>query len=389
MLSATVPLANQRHLFEIPDDVAYFNLASLAPQLRAVREAGEAALAQRAAPWRISSEDWFSDVERLRGLLARVILGDGDGVALIPSTSYGLAVAANNVTAGPGERVLLIADEYPSTVYTWRSFAARQRAEVVTVERRGEQTWTDAILAAMDDRVCVVSLPNVRWTDGALIDLERVGERARELGVFFAVDLTQSLGAMPFDLDAVRPDLLVATGYKWLLGPFSLAYLWVAPQHRSGEPLEHNWINRAGSRDFARLTDYQDEFQPGARRFDVGQRTNFTLTPMATAALTQILDWRIPRIAATLEAINDRIERWAREHELRTPPSRDRGAHMLELGLPAEAMSRVAQRLSERGVFVGVRGESGLRISPHLYTTDDDLERLFDALQAVLTKPAG
>jgi selenocysteine lyase/cysteine desulfurase len=310
-------------------------------------------------------------------------------VALIPSTSYGLAVAANNVTAGPGERVLLIADEYPSTVYTWRSFAARQRAEVVTVERRGEQTWTDAILAAMDDRVCVVSLPNVRWTDGALIDLERVGERARELGVFFAVDLTQSLGAMPFDLDAVRPDLLVATGYKWLLGPFSLAYLWVAPQHRSGEPLEHNWINRAGSRDFARLTDYQDEFQPGARRFDVGQRTNFTLTPMATAALTQILDWRIPRIAATLEAINDRIERWAREHELRTPPSRDRGAHMLELGLPAEAMSRVAQRLSERGVFVGVRGESGLRISPHLYTTDDDLERLFDALQAVLTKPAG
>lgn len=380
----SLPLENQRHLFEVPDDVAYFNLASLAPQLRAVREAGEEALAQRAAPWRTSSEDWFSGVEHLRALFARVIAGDGDGVALIPATSYGLAVVAKNVTARPGERVLVIADEYPSTVYTWRSFADRHRADVVTVQRQGDQTWTEAILAALDDRVRVVSLPHVRWTDGALIDLERVGARARELGAFFAVDLTQSLGAMPFDLDAVKPDMLVATGYKWLLGPFSLAYLWLAPPHRSGDPLEHNWINRAGSQDFGRLTDYQDQFQPGARRFDVGQRTNFTLTPMATAALTQILDWQIPRIAKTLQTVTDRIERWAQEHELQPASSRDRGPHMLELALPAEAMSRAAQRLSESNVFVGVRGETGLRISPHLYTTDDDIERLFNALHTIL-----
>jgi len=380
----SLQLGSQRYLFEIPDDIAYFNLASQAPQLRAVRAAGEDALAARAAPWHIGAQDWFDGVEQLRALFAEVIAGDPNGVALIPATSYGLAVAAQNTTARPGGRVLLIADEYPSTVYTWRAFASRHDAEIVTVVHEDGESWTDAVLGALDEQVQVVSLPNVRWTDGALIDLERVGARAREVGAMFAVDLTQSLGAMPFDVTAVRPDFLVATGYKWLLGPFSLTYLWVAPQHRSGTPLEHNWINRADSQDFAGLTDYRDDFQPGARRFDVGQRTNFTLTPMAIAALTQILDWEVPRVAETLQTATDRIEQWAREHGLQPLAARDRGPHMLEVGIPAEAMARVPQRLAENNVFVGVRGTTGLRISPHLYTTDDDLQRLFDALIGAL-----
>ena len=187
--------------------------------------------------------------------------------------------------------------------------------------------------AALDERVRVVSIPNVRWTDGALIDLERVGVRAQEVGALFVVDVTQSLGAMPLDLDVVRPDYLVATGYKWLLGPFGLAYMWVAPEHRSGKPLEHNWINRAGSQDFAALTDYQDEFQPGARRFDVGQRTNFTLVPMAIAALSQILEWRGGRIASTLSRVTGPDQRFGLAST--TPlPAADRGPTCSRSGSP-------------------------------------------------------
>src|SRR3990172_7382172 len=98
------PLANQRHLFEIPDGVAFFNCANVAPQLRSVRKAGERALARNARPWEIASSDWFTDVERLRALFARLVGGDADGVALVPSTSYGLAVAALNLDARPGPR---------------------------------------------------------------------------------------------------------------------------------------------------------------------------------------------------------------------------------------------------------------------------------------------
>jgi selenocysteine lyase/cysteine desulfurase len=281
--------------------------------------------------------------------------------------------------------VLLIADDYPSTVYTWRAFAAHHDAEIITVTREPQESWTEAVLDALDERVRVVSVPNVRWTDGAQIDLERVGARAREVGAVLAVDLTQSLGAMPFDLSAVRPDFLVAAGYKWLLGPFSLAYLWVAPEHRSGTPLEHNWINRAGAQNFATLTDYRDDYQTGARRFDVGQRTNFTLTPMAIAALTQILDWQIARTATTLQSTTDRIERWAREHGMQPLASGDRGPHMLEIGIPARDMASVSQRLAENNVFVGVRGATGVRVSPHLYTTENDLQRLFGAVAEALS----
>jgi selenocysteine lyase/cysteine desulfurase len=377
-------IAGQRHLFEIPADVAYFNLASLAPQLRSVHAAGARALRARGAPWQIQTRDWFDDVEQLRDLFARVIGGDADGVAIIPATSYGLAVAAENITARAGDRILLTAGDYPSTVYTWRAFAARHEAKITTVARREGETWTDAVLAGLDQRVAVVSVPNVRWTDGARIDLERIGVRARDVGARLVVDLTQSVGAMPFDLSAVRPDFLVAAGYKWLLGPFSIAYLWVAPEHRTGAPLEHNWINRAGAENFAALTDYRDDYQPGARRFDVGQRTNFTLTPMAIAALTQILDWQIPAVARTLQGITDRIEDWADRYGLESPAHRDRGPHMLEIGIPEEAMARVPERLAEQNVFVGVRGATGLRVSPYLYTTDDDLERLFGALSDAL-----
>lgn len=377
-------IGGQRHLFEIPDDVAYFNLASLAPQLRSVHAAGAIALQARGAPWQIHARDWFDDVEQLRHLFAQVIAADSDGVAIIPATSYGLAVAAENMTARVGDRILLTADDYPSTVYTWRAFAARHGAEISTVTRGKGETWTDAVLSELDERVRIVSVPNVRWTDGAAMDLERIGARARGVGARLVVDLTQSVGAMPFDVSAVRPDFLVAAGYKWLLGPFSVGYLWVAAEHRSGVPLEHNWINHSGAENFATLTDYRDDYQPGARRFDVGQRTNFTLTPMAIAALTQILDWQIPRIATTLQTTTDRIEDWAYSHDLQPVARHDRGPHMLEIGIPEKAMAEVPQRLAEKNVFVGVRGATGLRISPYLYTNDDDIQRLFDALTDAL-----
>jgi selenocysteine lyase/cysteine desulfurase len=374
-------MENQRHLFEIPGDIAYFNCASLAPQLRSVRAAGERALARRAAPWTIHAEDWFAEVEELRALFARLIGADADGVALIPATSYGLAVAAQNVEGSEGERVLLIADDYPSNVYTWRAWARRTGAEVLTVDRGEGQTWTDAILEALDERVRVVSVPNVRWTDGALVDLDRVGQRAREVGALFAIDVTQSLGAMPFNLSSVRPDYLVATGYKWLLGPLSVAYVFVAEEHRSGRPLEENWVNRAGAEEFAALTDYSDEYRPGARRFDVGQRTNFTLTPMAIAALRQLLEWGVEDIAATLALTTGRVEHEARERGLDALPADQRGPHMLGIALPADRRAAIGGRLAEANVFVGMRG-SAMRVSPHLHTTEADVDRLFAALDA-------
>jgi selenocysteine lyase/cysteine desulfurase len=342
------PLPVQRELFDIPDDVAYFNCASLAPQLRASAEAAAAGLGRRARPWTIGSDDWFTETEERRALFARLAGVDPEGVALVPATSYGLAVAAANLTARPGQRVLVLAEDYPSNRYTWQRFAGRTGANLVAVERRDGQTWAEAVLEELDERTAVVAVLATHWTDGGAVDLAAVAATARAAGAALVVDASQALGAMPLDLDAIRPDYLVTVGYKWLLGPFALGYLYVAERHREGVPLEENWISRLGSEDFGALVDYQDRYQPGARRFDVGQRTHFETTPMAVAALRQLT-------------------------------SSDRVPHMLGIGLPDEARAAVARTLTSAGVYAGVRGSS-LRVAPHLWTTDEDVERLVDAL---------
>jgi selenocysteine lyase/cysteine desulfurase len=387
----TFMIEDLRSAFAVPGDVAYFNTASLSPALHSVLDAGAAALERRARPWTITAPDWFDEVEELRSRLA-VLFGDagepgdpGAGVALVPATSYGFATAARNLPLRAGEVVVVLAEEYPSGIYTWRRSAARSGARIVTVTREPGQDWADAVEAVLDatrERTAVVSVPQVHWTDGAWVDLDRVAARTHALQAALVVDASQSLGAVPFDATALRPDFVVAVGYKWLLGPFGRGYLWVAPQHRAGEPLEENWIARAGSEDFARLVDYRDEYQPGARRFDQGQRTMFELTPMAVAAVGQVLDWGVHAIAAHVGAITSSIVDRVRDLGL-DPPVGRHGPHMVGLPLPERTRHTVVEALAECGVHAAVRGKV-LRVAPHRHITDADVDRLVDALAAAL-----
>ncbi len=184
---------------------------------------------------------------------------------------------------------------------------------------------------------------------------------------------------MPLDIAAVRPDYLVAVGYKWLLGPFSLGYLYVDPSRLDGQPLEQNWIARSGSEDFARLVDYRDDVTPGAQRFDVGERSNFALVPMATAAIRQLRAWGVEAIADAVRKHTDAIAVGAAELGYTSAPPSLRGPHMIGLrragGVPAD----LAARLADQRVYVSLRGDS-IRVSPHLHTTPKDIARLLTAL---------
>jgi selenocysteine lyase/cysteine desulfurase len=344
-----------------------------------VRSAGERAIDRRASPWSIRPEDWFDEVERLRGLFARLAGAEADGVAIVPATSYGLAVAAHNVPASRGDRVVLLARDFPSNVHTWRAWARRGGAEVLTVQRRGGQDWTEPLLDALDEGVRVVSVPSVHWIDGAAVDLDRVAKRARDVEAVLVVDATQSLGAMHLEIAAVRPDYLVAAGYKWLLGQLGMSYLYVSPEHRDGRPLEENWVSRAGAEHFEGAAA-GDEYRPGARRFDAGQRSNFVLVPMAIAALEQVLDWGVDAIATALGPITTHVEQEAQARGLDPLPARLRAPHMLGVRLPKGPATGTRERLAAQNVHVEVI-ESVIRVSPHLHVTEGDLERLFAALR--------
>ena len=294
-----------------------------------------------------------------------------------------MSVAARNIELGAGSNVVILDEQYPSNVYAWMEAARQAGAGMKHVPRPGNGDWTEGVLEAIDESTAVAALPHCHWTDGALIDLESVGARCRDVGAALVLDLTQSLGALPFDVRAVRPDFVTVACYKWLLGPYASGFLYADPARHDGKPIEYNWITRGGSEDFAGLVDYREDYQPGARRFDMGERASFHLLPMTVAALEQVLDWGVAAVAETLAVKTREIARRAAELELSSLPENRRAGHFLGLRVPGGVPPTLPETLAERGVYVSVRGDS-LRVTPHLYNTDDDVDRLFDVLRATL-----
>ena len=376
------PLPPQRDAFDLPDGVAYLNCAFMAPQLRRVSEVGIAAVQRKQRPWRIGPADFFDHLERLRGLFAQLIQGDAEGVAVVPAASYAVSTAAANVSASGESRIVVLADQYPSNVYPWHDLARRSGASVVAVERPDDGDWTRAVVESIDERTVAVAVPNCHFMTGALIDVATIGEAARTVGATFVIDATQSLGVLPLDVNEVGADMVVAAGYKWLLGPYSVGYAWTAPHCRDWRPLEHHWAGREGSEDFAHLTSYTDTFRPGARRFDGGEASNFVLLPMALAALETVAEWSVERVAATVEPLTAAVVNGAAAIGLPVH-AEPHARHIVGLRLPVGSPAAVVQGLAEAQVHVSLRGES-LRISPYVFNTVDDVERLLAALRRAL-----
>ena len=155
-------IPSQRHLFDIPEDIAYFNCAYLGPLSNAVVAAGRQAAGRKARPWEIGSEDFFTETEIARSLFATIINANDEDVAIVPAASYGVSVAARNLPLKEGQIVVLLAEQFPSNVYAWRESAAGAGARIVTVERPRHGDLTRAVLDAMDERTAIVALPNQR-----------------------------------------------------------------------------------------------------------------------------------------------------------------------------------------------------------------------------------
>ncbi len=376
-------IPSQRHLFDIPDEIAYFNCAYMGPLLKTARAAGHAGIDRKSLPWNVSPVDFFTESEKARSLFATLVGASADDIAIISSASYGIATAAKNIPLSRGLKILLLEDQFPSNVYSWMELARASGGEIVTIPTPADYDWTSAVLKAIDDKVAIAALPHNLWTDGALLDLVAIGEKLKVQGAKLVLDVTQSLGAMPLDLARVKPDFLIAAAYKWLLGPYSVGFMYVAPEHHGGEPLEYNWLNRKGSENFAGLVDYVDEYQPGARRFDMGERANFALMPVAVTALEQILAWGVANIQETLTHKTQDIAARCAGLGLTSLPDDKRAGHFLGLrrdgGLPKDLLDR----LKAENIHVSVRGSS-MRITPHLFNNEADSDRLLTALENIL-----
>ena len=373
-------------LFSLPPELHYLNCAFMAPSSKRVVEAGRLALGRIEAPARLGVADFFEPGAHVRQLFAGLIgAAEADRVAIIPSVSYAMATIARNTPLATGQVVVVVEEQFPSVVYTWRRACRESGATLRTVsapdtaESRAE-AWNAALLDAIDDRTAVVAIPELHWTDGLRFDIDAVGARARAVGARFIIDGTQSVGALPFDVGRTRPDALVCAGYKWLTGPYSVGVAWYGPAFDGGTPLEENWITRRGSDRFNELVNYRDDYRPSAIRYDVGERSNFVLLPMLEAALEQVLEWTPETIAAHTRTLTGAAVPRLRELGCRVEDDRWRAGHLLGVRLPAGVdVEQLGRGLAARQVSVSLRG-GAIRVAPHLYNDAGDLDALIDVV---------
>lgn len=380
-------LSCQRHLFSLPEGLHYLNCAYMSPLSKRVEEAGIAGVRRKRVPSDIGPSDFLEDLQRVRQLFSRLVNApDPARIAVIPSASYGLATAARNIRVAARQNIVLVSQQFPSNVYVWRRLAKSEGAELRTVkppsdgQHRGRD-WNARLLESIDGATAIVAIPQVHWTDGTLFDLRTIAERARDAGAAIVLDGTQSVGALPIDIDRLKPDAVVCAAYKWLMGPYSIGVAYYGPRFDEGCPLEETWLARRGSDDFRRLVDYEDGYRAGAARYDVGETSNFVLLPMLVAALEQLTEWGVSEVQTYCRHLTDGLVSEARELGFGIGEAAWRADHMLGLRMPAgQDPEMVSIELASRRVSVSLRGDV-LRVAPHVYNDETDIAALLDAVR--------
>ncbi len=352
----------QKELFRLPDNEHYLNCSYLSPLLRSVEEAGLKGLRKKRQPWTIKPDDFFDDSEKVRQRFAKLIHADDpQQIAILPAVSYGMGIVAKNLPAKKGGNIVVVGEQFPSNIYPWMRFCNDHGCTLTIVsapdqsKKRGEK-WNQKIVEAIADDTIMVAIGTVHWADGTRFDVERIGSRAREKDAWFVIDGTQSVGAMPFDVQKVQPDALICAGYKWLMGPYGTALGYFGPRLTDGKPLEEGWIARKNSRNFSGLVEYEEEYQSGAVRFDVGERSNFINMPMMAEALKQVIQWTPKNIQEYCRDLCSEMIGELKENGFRIEDEAWRGHHMFGIRLPKDlSMEMLSKKLAENHLHVSVR----------------------------------
>ncbi len=376
-------LGSQRDLFDIPRDICYLNSASYSPLPLQTLEAGRDAVGRKGQPWRLDPGFAGRQHDRARIAAARLINADAADIALIPSISYGVATAAKLLTIPRGGRVLVLENDHSSPVLEWQTRADAQGFVVETIRQADDADWTSMVLAAIERPgaapVALASISSVHWSDGGLIDLEQVATALRRQGALFLIDATQGAGVLPLDVKQLDPDFVIFPTYKWLLGPYGRAFLYVARRHQGGIPLEQTPGGRRDVRAENAVYFSDTSYVGDASRFDMGERDHFISLEMAAIGMEMIAEWGAAAIAQRLAMLTDRIAEDVRDLGVSIPPRHLRAPHILCLGFKDVTVKPLVEGLATEGIFVAPR-LGRMRVSPHVFNDETDADRFVAAL---------
>ena len=379
-------LPSQRALFDIPRDVCFLNAAAWSPLPLAVQEAGRIGVARKGQPWKLDADFMSKQYERARSAAAALIGAAPVDIALIPSVGYGVSTAGKVMRLPRGSRVLVLQDDHTSPVLEWMSRAEDGGFTVEQVKQPVDGDWTSAVLDAMTRKdappLSLVSISSVHWSDGGAIDLPRIGEAARQAGAAFLVDATHDAGVRRIDVKALDPDFLIFPTYKWVLGPYGRAFMYVAKRHQNGVPLEQTAPARKGVAAEQKVYFRDLSYADGARRYDMGERDHFITLEMAAVGMEMMAGWGNDAIVARLGMLTDRLADGLANTGVRVLDRKLRAPHLICLQFPKGMADDLPQKLAAEKVYAAPR-LGRLRISPHVYNDEQDVDRFVEVFRKV------
>jgi len=320
---------------------------------------------------------WMDQIEQLRTLLAGMIGAQREEIAFVGNTTAGVNIVAEGFPWHPGDNVVIRADEFPTNQYPWLNLAQRGVETRRVVCRPGESE-IDQLAAACDSKTRIISVSWVTFTDGWRHDVASLAELAHKRGALLFLDAIQGLGAFPIDVTASGVDFLAADGHKWLLGPEGAGVFYIRREHLDRlRPMGVGWNSVVHEHDFNRI---ELVLKPSAVRYEGGSPNTIGLTGLA-ASCRLLSRFGQQAIGQRIEELTEFACQRLRSigAVIRSDRSPQHRSGIVLFDLPGRDPQALRTRCRQQGVVLSCRG-GGLRISPHAYNNQEDIQRLIEAL---------
>ncbi len=383
--AAVLPRVDWRkEWFEI-EDAVYLNTAmqSAMPKVavRAVLEAVEG----KKFPHRMSQVAHFEVPMRVRAAIAELVGAQPDEIALTTGASSGLAALAYGLAWKAGDEIVTAAGEFPLQYSTWRPMEAREGATLKIVKASGRFVSAEDLIAALTPKTRLVSVSMVRFDDGSLLDVAKLGAACHEQGALLLVDASQCCGAIPLNVNTLGADFVTCAAYKWLLGPYGTGFFWASPAvTKTLRPGPFYWqsIDGMDNHHSGSLNLADAKPAAGSRRWDSAETASYFNLAALEASLKLVAQIGVAAVAEHTRGLIDYMyARLPKDRCVVTSPfdARLRGPYGCFAARSLEKTAAMYEALTEARVMVSLR-EGNIRVSPYVFNTETDMDRLISVV---------